>query len=83
MWIREFGAPAHFSTMTWEPKHKELKLIKEKQTNNTDHGRDIAQRSVRKSIMELYAEKLFEEKVTDYCIMKKIKKLNNELLVGI
>jgi hypothetical protein len=42
-YIAEFGMPIFFSTMHWEPKHKQLKQIKERQTNNTDHSRDVLQ----------------------------------------
>jgi len=40
-YIFKFGMPIFYSTMHWEPKHKQLKQIKERQTNNTDHSRDV------------------------------------------
>ena len=40
-WIEEFGAPPYYSTMHWESKHKQLKIIKETRTNNTNHEKDI------------------------------------------
>ena len=39
--IEMWGMPLYFSTMHWEPKHKQLKLLKNKQTNNSNHPRDI------------------------------------------
>jgi hypothetical protein len=39
--IRKWGMPLYFSTNHFEPKHKQLKLIKEHQTNNRHHCRDI------------------------------------------
>ena len=40
-WIEQFGAPCYYSTMHWESKHKQLKLIKENKTNNSNHYKDI------------------------------------------
>lgn len=49
-WIRLFGAPVFYSTMHWESKHKQLKLIKEKQTNNHNHTKDIAHKDIQKAV---------------------------------
>ena len=37
----EWGLPLYFSTNHWEPKHKVLKRHKERQTNNTNHSKDV------------------------------------------
>lgn len=55
-WIKKFGAPAYYSTMHWESKHKQLKQIKERKTNNTNHSRDIAQKDVAKTVYTLRNE---------------------------
>ena len=39
--IPVWGLPIYYSTMHWEPKHKLLKIIKSRQTNNSDHNRDV------------------------------------------
>lgn len=39
--ILKYGMPLYFSTNHHEPKHKALKLVKEKQTNQHNHSRDI------------------------------------------
>jgi hypothetical protein len=49
--------------MHWESKHKQLKLIKERQTNNTEHSRDISKRKIQKSITFLTTEIIAEEPV--------------------
>jgi hypothetical protein len=55
-WIKKYGAPAFYSTMHWESKHKQLKQIKERKTNNTNHSRDIAQKDVAKTVYWLRNE---------------------------
>lgn len=42
--IRKWGMPIYFSAQHWEPKHKQLKLQKENQTNNHNHARDLLHR---------------------------------------
>jgi hypothetical protein len=42
--------------MHWESKHKQLKQIKERKTNNTNHSRDIAQKDVAKTVYWLRNE---------------------------
>ena len=49
-WIEEFGSPSYYSTMHWESKHKQLKLIKENQTNNSNHYKDILFKDMKKSV---------------------------------
>lgn len=39
--IQRYGMPIYFSTNHHEPKHKSLKLVKQKQTNQHNHSRDI------------------------------------------
>jgi hypothetical protein len=49
-WIEEFGSPSYYSTMHWESKHKQLKLIKEHRSNNHHHYFDLLEKDMRKSI---------------------------------
>lgn len=58
-----FGTPVFYSTMHWESKHKELKTIKNNQTNNSNHTRDIAEKDVLKSVHYLETLILDEEQV--------------------
>lgn len=62
-WIKKFGAPAFYSTMHWESKHKQLKLIKERQTNNTNHCKDVSIREVQKTTRFLFHLKQLEIQV--------------------
>ena len=53
LWIEEFGAPVYFSTMHWESKHKQLRMLKDSCTNNTNHERDILLKAMRPHIHHL------------------------------
>jgi hypothetical protein len=52
-WIEEFGSPCYYSTMHWESKHKQLKLIKENRSNNSNHFRDILKKDMQKVVHKL------------------------------
>ncbi len=73
-WIQKYGSPAHYSTMVWESKHKQLKFIKANQTNNTNHSKDIAQKDIDKTLLLLRnlppykAEVFFMETCSNYSI---------------
>ena len=48
-----FGAPAYYSTMHWESKHKQLKQWKEFCTNNKNHERDILHKAMKPQVHHL------------------------------
>jgi hypothetical protein len=48
--IKMWGMPIYYSTNHWEPKHKQLKLLKLHQTNNHNHSRDVLEREWVKQV---------------------------------
>ncbi len=58
--IENFGMPIYFSTMHYEPKHKQLNIIKQHQTNNKNHGRDILQQEIIRQFSQRITPTLFK-----------------------
>ena len=65
--IKEFEMPIFFSTMHYEPKHKKLKFIKTKQTNNHDHSHDILKQEQNKQICDKTVPNLKKSIDLDFC----------------
>ena len=78
--IQDFGMPIFFSTMHWEPKHKQLNLLKLHQTNNHNHSRDILSKEIMKQIGLTFIKNPSNEKqVISFVKSKNLPNLSLEI----
>ena len=57
--------------MHWESKHKQLKLIKENQSNNSNHFHDLLFKDMKKSVHKIvhYVPVSVEEVFSDFFLL--------------
>src|ERR1700728_2944809 len=73
--------PLFFSTMHYEPKYKQLNIIKQNQTNNQNPSRDILKNEIMaRAGDELFSDKNPKPKPLFGLFPKKLSQFQNDIL---